>query len=119
MIPHPRQSTETHRRLTEVMLSCISLDFLLPLHPLRALRHQTPLQPIPKLPLLQSAINLIHNIIMCIIIPINTKLIHTLRNASLLQQLRLLDRVNIQSRANMPRDVAMERPDARIIGFVL
>lgn len=57
--------------------------------------------------------------IIIINIPINTSLIHTRRNASPLQLLRLLYRVNIQSRANVPRDMAMERPDAGIIGFVL
>ena len=101
------------------MLSCISRDRLLPLHPFRTLGHQTAHRPIPNLPLLQPTINLIHNIVMCIITPINTSLIHTLRNASLLQQLRLLHCVNIQPRAHMPRNVAVEGPDTRIIGVVL
>lgn len=35
------------------------------------------------------------------------------------QPLRLLDGIDIQPCANMPRNVAMERPDAGIISFVL
>ena len=95
------------------------MKFLLPLTPFRTLGHQPSHRTTLNLPLLQPAINLIDNILCRIIIPINTDLIHTLRNVSQLQQLRLLDRVNIQSRANMPRNMAMERPDAWVIGVVL
>ena len=101
------------------MLSCIPRDFLLPLAPFGTLGHQTSQNPTLNLPLSQSTINLIHNIMCRIIIPIYTGLVHTLRNVPLLQQLRLFDRVNVQSRANMPRNVAMEWPDAWVIGIVL
>ena len=107
--PKSNRTQSSHTRIDVVVHSR-----LLPLHPFRTLRHQP-----PNLPLLQATINLIHNMIMSISIPINTKLIYTLRNLSLLQLLCLLHRINIQARANMPRDVAMERPDAWIIGLVL
>lgn len=116
--PAPSKCTEP-KQLHKLMLSCIPRDFLLPLTPFRTLGHQTPQKPTLNLSLPQPAINLIDNIICCIITPINTGLVHTLRNLSVLQLLRLLDRINIQSRANMPRNVAMERPDAGVIGLVL
>ena len=119
MIPHPSKCTEA-KQLHKLMLSCVPRDFfLLPLTPMWTLGHHTPQNPGDNLPLFQPAINLIHNIVVSIITPVNTKLVHTLRNISQLQQLGLLDGVNIQSRANMPRNMAMERPDAGIICLVL
>ena len=54
-----------------------------------------------------------------IIRPTNTGLLDTIRQHHLLQQGHLLDRVDIQARTDMPGDMAMEGPDARIIGEVL
>lgn len=51
--------------------------------------------------------------------PIDTSLLHTSREDPLLQERRLLDRIDVQTRADMPRDMAMERPHARIIGVIL
>ena len=54
-----------------------------------------------------------------IIRPRNTSLLDTTRQHPLLQQRLLLNRVDIQPRANMPRDMAMERPHAGIVREVL
>ena len=51
--------------------------------------------------------------------PIDARLLHTTRQDSLLQERLLLDGVDVQSSADMPRDVAMERPHARVVGVVL
>ena len=51
--------------------------------------------------------------------PIDTSLLHTSRKDPLLQERRLLDRIDVQTRADMPRDMAMERPHARIIRVIL
>ena len=51
--------------------------------------------------------------------PIHTSLLDTIRQHPLLQQRQRLNSINIQTRANMPRNMAMERPHARIIRIVL
>ena len=51
--------------------------------------------------------------------PIDTSLLDTIRQNSLLQQRLLLNRIDVQARTDMPRDMAMERPHARIIRLVL
>ena len=51
--------------------------------------------------------------------PIDARLLHTTRQDPLLQKRRLLDGVDVQSSADMPRDMAMERPHARVVGVVL
>ena len=73
----------------------------------------------PLLTPLQPGINLIHHIMTRIIRPRHTSLLHTIRQHALLQLGHLLNRINIQSSANMPRDMAMERPHARIVRLVL
>lgn len=75
-------------------------------------RHQLP-------PNLQPTINLTHNIMSTIGRPIPTSLRHTLRQHPLRNRIRLLHSINVQPRTNMPRNMAMKRPDPRIIGFIL
>ena len=51
--------------------------------------------------------------------PVNTSLLHTSGKDPLLQERRLLNRIDVQTRADMPRDMAMERPHARIVRVIL
>ena len=51
--------------------------------------------------------------------PINTSLLRALGDVPLRQQRRLLQQIHIQPRAHMPRNVAMERPHARVVCVVL
>ena len=51
--------------------------------------------------------------------PVNTSLLHTSGEDPLLQERRLLNRIDVQTRADMPRDMAMERPHARIVRVIL
>ena len=51
--------------------------------------------------------------------PIDTSLGHTTGQDPLFQQRRLFDGIDIQARADVPGDVAMERPHTGIIGDVL
>lgn len=39
--------------------------------------------------------------------------------ASVVDLIRLLHEINVQAGADMPRDVAVERPHARVVGVVL
>ena len=54
-----------------------------------------------------------------IIRPSNTSLLDAIRQHPLLQQRLLLNRIDIQARAHMPRDMAMERPHAGIVREIL
>ncbi len=54
-----------------------------------------------------------------IIRPIDTSLLDAIRQHALLQQRLLLNGIDVQARAHMPRDVAMERPHAGVVGEVL
>ena len=80
-----------------------------------SLRHRKVPRKHPLLP----RINLIHNILRRIRIPRITRILHHRRQHLLLNQRILLNRIDIQSPTNMPRNMAMERPRARIIGVVL
>ena len=71
-----------------------------------------------KHPLLPR-INLIHNILRRVRVPRITRVLHHGRQHFLLYQSVLLNRVDVQSTADVPRDVAMEGPRARIVGVVL
>ena len=71
-----------------------------------------------KHPLLPR-INLIHNILRRVRIPRITRILHHGRQHFLLDQSVLLNRVDVQPTAHVPRDVAMEGPRARIVGVVL
>ena len=73
--------------------------------------------PLPTPP--QPRINLVYHCMTRIGRPINTSLLNTSGQNPLLQKRRLLNRINIQARTDMPRDMAMERPDARIIREIL
>ena len=54
-----------------------------------------------------------------IIRPSDTGLLDAAGQDPLLQQRLLLDGVDVQARADVPRDVAVERPHARVVGDVL
>ena len=51
--------------------------------------------------------------------PVDTSLRHDLRQDALLQQVSRLDGVDVQAGADMPGNVAVERPDAWVVGVVL
>ena len=74
---------------------------------------------VPRKHPLLPRINLIHHILRRVRVPRITRILHHRRQHFLLYQRVLLNRVDVQSPANMPRDVAMEGPRARIIGVVL
>ncbi len=73
----------------------------------------------PEIPDLETGINLVNNIMTGISSPITTRLRHRRRKHPLAQCGSLLDSVDIQPRTDMPRDMAMERPHARIVGLIL
>ena len=51
--------------------------------------------------------------------PINTSLLHTIGQNSLLQERFLLNGIDVQPRANMPCNMAVERPHTRVISVIL
>lgn len=68
---------------------------------------------------LQSRINFVHHVMAGVVGPTNTSLCHTARQNAFLQERLLLDGVDVQSGADVPCDMAMERPDSRVICDVL
>lgn len=71
-----------------------------------------------KHPLL-ARIDLIYNVARGVLVPRVAGILHDGRQHSLLQQSRLFERVDVQTGAHVPRDVAMEGPRAGVIGVVL
>lgn len=65
---------------------------------------------------LQPRINLIHNMRMTPRRPIPTRLRHDHRDILLLDIPRPFEDVDVQARTDVPSDVAVERPDARVVG---
>lgn len=68
---------------------------------------------------LQTTVNLLHNIMSTIVRPIPTCLCRNTRHLPLRNLRRLLHQIHIQPGAHMPCNVAMERPNARVIGVIL
>ena len=68
---------------------------------------------------LQPRINFLNHVVTRVIRPGDASLLDAVRQHPLLQLGHLLDRVDIQARAHMPRDVAMERPHAGVVRLVL
>ena len=79
------------------------------------LRHRE----IPRKHPLLPRINLINHILRRIRIPRTTRILHHRRQHLLLNQRVLLNRIDIQPPTNMPRNMAMKRPRARIVRVVL
>lgn len=73
----------------------------------------------PPQTILKPRINLLHNLSPRVLTPIPTRLHNSLRHTLPLDQLRLLHQINIQPRTDMPRNMAMKRPHARIIRIIL
>ena len=71
-----------------------------------------------KVPL-QARINFVHDIVATILRPISTSLRNNLRQDPLLDPIGLLHCVDIETRADMPCNVAMQWPDSWIIRVVL
>jgi len=66
---------------------------------------------------LQPTINLIHNVRSRVLHPVITRLLHHQRNRSVTRDIRWsLEDVGVETSADVPRDVAVERPDTRVIG---
>ena len=74
---------------------------------------------ISRLAPLQPRINLVHDIMTRIVSPSNTSLLDTVWQDPLLQERLLLDGVDVQPGADMPCDVAMERPHAWVVCIIL
>ena len=51
--------------------------------------------------------------------PINTRLLDAIGQDSLLQERLLLNGIDVQTSANMPRNMAVERPHTRVVSVVL
>jgi len=69
--------------------------------------------------ILHATINLLHNMRAGVLLPIITRLLHHHRNLILRDLVRTLHKVDIKAHRQMPGDMAMERPDTRIIGIIL
>ena len=69
--------------------------------------------------ILHSTINLLHNMRAGVLLPVITRLLHHHRNLILRDLVRTLHKVDIKAHRQMPGDMAMERPDTRIIGIIL
>ena len=75
-----------------------------------------------KVPLsrtLHAAINLLHNMRAGVLLPVITRLLHHHRNLILRDLVRMFHKVDIKAHRQMPGNMAMERPDTRIIGIIL
>lgn len=68
---------------------------------------------------LQTRINLLNHIVTAVFSPIATSLSHDRRDSFLLDELRLLHHIDVQTTADMPGNVAVERPYTRVIRVVL
>ncbi len=67
----------------------------------------------------QPRINLIDNIMARVRRPSSASVAHSLRQHPLLDRIDLLHHIHVQASADVPRNVAMERPYAWIVGVVL
>ena len=64
----------------------------------------------------QPTVNLVHHIVIRILIPRITRLVHNIRDIPVpFQLLRLLHDVDVESLADVPRDMTVERPHARVV----
>lgn len=77
------------------------------------------MRPHNPLPLSQPTINLLHHILLRIRIPIRTSLRHDQRNLHLVDIGGALHECHKQALRQMPRDVAVERPRAGVVGVEL
>ena len=78
------------------------------LSPLTSLRHSS-----------QPRVNLLHHIGPTVQRPIPTRLRHDGRNLRLLDEVGPLHDVNVESRADVPSDMTVKRPDAWVVGIEL
>ena len=74
---------------------------------------------VPRKHPLLARVNLINNMIRRVRVPRIADIIHNGGQHPLLQQARLLDRVDVQTGAHVPRNVAVEGPRAGVVGVVL
>ena len=81
--------------------------------------HPVSHQQLPAPSTFQPTVNLIDDIIASVNRPVSTNLVDDPRQDPLLQQVSLFDGVDVQASTNVPGDVAMERPDAGIVGRIL
>lgn len=76
-------------------------------------------QPVPREHPLLARVDLVHDVLGRVRVPRGAGVGHDGRQHPLLDQGVLLDRVDVQPAANVPRDVAVEGPRAGVVGVVL
>ena len=69
--------------------------------------------------ILQAGIDFRHDRGICIIRPVTARLRNSSGDHALLDQISLLHHVDVQPARDVPSNVAMERPNSRVIGVVL
>lgn len=73
----------------------------------------------PRSKYLQAGIDFGNHVVPAVIGPVAAGLSHRGRNDSLLDQIGLLHGVDVEARAHVPRDMAMQGPHAGVVGVVL